>query len=442
MYSINLSIKRLPHSSVEIAVLVSADAVKNELSKAAEELSHSLDIPGFRKGHVPYEKVKERVGEFAVYERAAELLIRKRYSEVLEAAAEEEKKSGRTFEPVGSPEITITKLALGEQLEFTIMLGTMPEISLPDYQSMARRVMQEKKEEKVSEKEIDDTIRWLRESRATYVTVSQPAEKGSACEIDFETFLDGVRLEQGDSKSHPVVLGEGKFIQGFEDELVGMLSGETKEFSLVVPKDYFEKSLLGKKLDFKVTMKLIQQRELPEFSDEFVRGLGNNFTSAENARKSITEGLALEKQKKEQDRNRIKIIDTIADAVSIDIPQVLLDAEKKKMIQELRQGIERMGLQWDQYLINIKKTEDELKKSWDTDALRRVKIALVLRAIADKEHIHPTDEEVQHETNKIVAQSGFDEQEIKKIDKESLRQYAYGIVRNEKVFAFLETTKK
>lgn len=433
----NLSIKKLPHSSLEIAVTFPHDAVKNELPKVAEEISASLDIPGFRKGKAPYEKVKERVGEFAVYERAAELLIRKRYPEVLKYADEEEQKFGRIFEPVGAPEITITKLAPGEDLELKIVLGMMPEIQLPDYQSIARRVMQEKKEEKVSEKEVEDAVKWLRESRASYVTVSQPAEKGNACEIDFETFIDGVRLEQGNSKGHPLVLGEGKFIPGFEDTLVGMSNGETKEFFLVVPKDYFEKNIAGKKLDFKVTMKLVQQRELPDFSDEFVRGLGN-FTTAEDARKNITEGLALEKQKKEQDRLRVKMIDAIADAVRIDVPQVLIDAEKKKMVEELRSGIERMGMQWDQYLINIKKTEDDLKKGWDTDAERRVKIALVLRVIADKENIMPTDEEVQEEASKIIAHSGFDEQKIKKIDKESLKQYAYGIVRNEKVFKFLE----
>ncbi len=438
----NLSIKRLPHSSLEIAVTFPHDAVKNELQKAAEELSNSLDIPGFRKGKVPYERVKEKVGEFAVYEHAAELLIRKRYSEALEQAAEEEKKSGRRFEPVGAPEITITKLAPGVGLEFTITLGTMPEIQLPEYQSIANRVMQEKKEEKVSEKEVEEAVKWLRESRAKYVTVSQPAEKGNACEIDFETFLDGVRLEQGDSKGHPLILGEGKFIPGFEDELVGMSVGETKEFSLVAPNDYFEKNIAGKKLDFKVTMKLVQQCELPEFSDEFVRGLGNNFTSADEAKKSIIEGLTAEKEKKEHNRLRVKVIDTIADAVFIDVPQVLLDAEKKKMVEELRQGIKRMGLQLDQYLMNIKKTEDDLEKGWDKDAQRRVKIALVLRAIADKENIVPTDEEVQEEGNKIIVNSGFGEQEIKKIDKESLKQYAYGIVRNEKVFAFLETIKK
>lgn len=437
----NLSMKRLPHSALEIAVTFPHDAVQKELSKAAEDISASLDIPGFRKGHVPYEKVKEKVGEFAVYERAAELLIRKRYAEVLDRAAEEEQKSGRTFEPVGSPEITITKLAPGSDLEFTITLGVMPEMKLPDYQSITRRVLQEKKEEDVSEKEIDDAVQWLRESRASYVTVSQPAEKGSAVEIDFETFVDGVRLEQGDSKAHPLVLGEGKFILGFEDELVGMKAGETKEFSLTAPKDYAEKNLADKKLDFKVTMKLVQRRELPEFSDEFARGLGN-FASAEDARRSILEGLGMEKKKKEQDRIRVKIIDTIAETVHIDVPHVLLDAEKKKMLEELRQGIERMGLKWDQYLINIKKTEDDLKKGWDTDAIRRVKIALALRAIADMEHIVPTDEEVEQEANKIVLQSGVSEQDIKKIDKESLKHYAYGMVRNEKVFAFLETVKK
>ncbi|MBU6414785.1 trigger factor [Patescibacteria group bacterium] len=438
----NLSIKRLPHSSAEIAITFPHDAVKNELQKAAEELSASLDIPGFRKGKAPYEKVKERVGEFAVYERAAELLIRKQYAEVLQVAAEEEKKSGRPFEPVGAPEIAITKLAPGSDLAYTITLAVMPEILLPDYQSMARCVMQGKKEETVSEKEAEDAVRWLLESRAKYITVSQPAEKGNAIEIDFETFMDGVRLEHGDSKAHPFVLGEGKFIPGFEDELVGMSAGETKEFSLVAPNDYFEKNIAGKKLDFKVSVKLVERREVPEFSDEFARGLGNNFAGAEDAKKSIREGLALEKQKKEQERLRVKMIDEIANAVFIDPPQVLLDAEKKKMIEELRQGIERMGLKWDQYLINIKKTEDELKKGWNKDALRRVTIALVLREIADKESIKPADEEVQEEANKIVLQSGFTDEQIKKIDKVSLKQYAYGIVRNEKVFAFLENIKK
>ncbi|KKS37766.1 MAG: Trigger factor [Parcubacteria group bacterium GW2011_GWA2_42_14] len=447
----NYQTKTLPRSQIEILVNVPRDELKPFLEKAAILLTQEKPLEGFRPGRAPLEIVKQRFGEYAIYERAAKLYIEKNYPKIFDETLHKNSETVQdTLEPIGQPEITITKLAPGSELEFKIILSLLPSIALPDYKKIASSVSQEKKTPEVSEKEVEDTLNFIRESRASLITVSRPAQFGDAVEIDFETFDGITKLNGFESKSHPLVLGEKKTIPGLEEKLIGMVAGEIKEFSVKLPDNFHDKALTqgpagqvsrlaGKNITFKTKMNLVQERKLPELTDEFAKGLGK-FSGVENLRISISEGIMLEKERKEKERLRIKIADEIATKTTAEITEILINSELEKMVSELKNGVKRMGLKFDEYLSNLKKSAGDLKLDWVKDAERRVKIALVLRKIAKEEKIEPTEEEVQNEINRFISYSGMPEKETKKIDKKQIFEYAYGIARNEKVFQFLEKT--
>ena len=427
---------KLPKSEIEIEVVLPFLEFEPHIKRAAVLLSEENDIEGFRRGRAPYDVVKNRFGENVIYERAAEIAVKKTYPSVLDRLFTS-KELASDHPPIGKPEITITKLAPGNELEYKVKTAILPEVKLPDYNKIAKRVLAEKKEVSVKDEDVAKALDWIREARAPMVTVNREAKAGDRVEIDFEIRQGVVKIEKGESRNHPAILGKGKFIPGFEEALMGMRAGESKEFSLEVPATWHEKNLAGKKLDFKVSVKLVQEIQLPELTDEFAKGLGD-FKSVEDLRNNVRTGMLKEQEDKEKERIRVLIIEGIAKEAEVDIPDVLIEAEIEKMLEELKSGVEGMGMKLTDYLLHLKKTEDDLKKEWRPEAEKRVRIAFCLREIARLEKIEPSGEEVEARVNQFLAQFRSAEDADKKVDPEGLREYTRGILRNEKVFELLE----
>jgi trigger factor len=306
-------------------------------------------------------------------------------------------------------------------------------VQLADYRDIKVR----KNKPKVEKAEIDKSLDYLRKSRAKIITVNRPAEKGNRVEIDFEIRHGGVKIENGTSKNHPLILGEGRFLPGFEKELEGMSAGEEKNFSLKAPKDWPNKRVAEKNLDFKVKMNLVQERQIPELNDEFAKSLGN-FASLEMLKENVSGGLLEEKQTKENQRIRIELIEKVAENSQIEIPESLIAEESDKMINEFKFSITGFGLDFDKYLEEIKKTIPELKKEWEKQAEKRVRIAICLKAIAEKEKIEISDEEVESKINEELKNYPNTEEVRKNIDLRVLRVYTGEVLRNEKVLGLLE----
>lgn len=438
-------VTKLPKSEIEIEITLPFEEFEPHIKKAAVLISEEHEIEGFRKGRAPYTIIKNRLGESVIYERAAELAVRKTYPQILEELTTSYKPQATSFIPIGQPEVTITKLAPGNELQFKIKLATLPEVELPDYKKIAAEVLKSKKTQGVGEEEIQKTVDWIRESRVKLVTVSRQAKRGDRVEIDFSArggSASGGEAQDNspilaDSKSHPLILGHGKFMPGFEEELEGMAVGEEKNFSIKVPADWRDKTLAGKNINVRAIIKLVQERQIPELTDEFVKNLGN-FSSLDAFLKNVKDGLLAEKEEKERQRIKSEIIEKIANDAKTDIPEVLIEKELDKMLQDLKTGVERMGMKWTDYMLHIKKTEEELRKDWRNDAEKRVKQALSLRKIADIEKISPTPEEIEERANEILKQFRAVEEAKKNIDAEELKEYAKGILRSEQVFEFLE----
>lgn len=428
-------LNKLPHSELEIEVTLPFTEFEPQVKRAAQLISEEIEIEGFRKGKAPYEVVKQRIGEAAIYERAADLGVRKAVAEVFDRMA----KSGDLIHEnplIGRPEVSVMKLAPGNALEFKVKASFLPPVKLPEYKAIAKRAREGKKEVSVEAKEIDDALNWLRDSRTKLVTVDRAARKGDRVEVDFQISRGGVKIENGASKNHPLILGQEKFLPGFENAVAGMKRGDKKEFTLEIPKDWHDASLAGKPFDFSVTMVLVQDRQMPEANDEFAKNLGN-FASLDALMANIREGLMTEKKDKENQRIKALIIGEIAEGADIDVPEALVISELEKMKQELESQITQVGMKWADYLLHIKKSEEELKKDWREEALRRVRVALCLRAIANAEKIEIPEEEVKARAEQYLQRFGSIKEAEKTIDPEALKEYIKGIIRNEKVFEVL-----
>ena len=366
------------------------------------------------------------MGKEKLFEEASYLAIDKAYKALFKEHA---------LDPVGQPKVEIQKLAVGNPLEFTITVAVHPDVTLPDYRAIAGKALAEKKAPEVKKEEIAETIEYVRKSRRKEVLVAREARMGDLTELDFEARIAGVKLDGGESRNHPLILGESKFIPGFEENIIGMKAGEEKTFSVTVPKDYYQEQLREKILDFTVKVNGVYELALPELNDEFAKSLGA-FETLVALEESVKGNITKDKETKEAERVRRTFAEELAAKATIDVPDMMVDQEVGTMIAEMRQNIEREGANFDSYLMGIKKTTDDLKKEFRTQADTRVRIALCLKEIAKQENIALDEKEVQLQAAQALAR--YDEAEQSRIDKTLLAQYVSGIMKNEKVFALLE----
>lgn len=422
-------ITNLPQSEIEIKIELDPSEWGEFIGEARKELSNNLKIDGFRPGHAPKELAEKEIGLGKILERAADLAVKKTYVSFI---------TEKRIEAIGQPEIQVLKIAPGNPFEFKVKVAVLPQIKLGDWRAVAKAAQKEKpKEFKVEEKEIAEALKWLQKSHTKYVTVNRAAKKGDRVEIDFTAKKDGQVIEGGVSKNHPVILGEDHFVSGFEENLLNMKENEEKKFSLVFPSDFQNKDLAGQQIDFEAKMNIVQEAQIPDLTDEFAKSLGN-FVDLAALKKSIEEGLVKEKGIKAKDGWRVKVLQDIVKKTDIELPQILIEAELAKMIQELKDSITQIGLDFNVYLQNIKKTEDDLKKEWQQKAEERVRAALILQQIAREEKISVAQEEIEGEINKILAHYPDIELVQKQIDMERLKEYTKGRLENEKVFQLLE----
>ena len=220
-----------------------------------------------------------------------------------------------------------------------------------------------------------------------------------------------------------------------------MKADDEKEFSLKIPKDWKDKRIAGKELDFKVKMKLVQEREIPELNDEFAKSLGT-FKSVKELKDSIKQGILTEKEVREKERIRLELIEKVVDNTKLDIPDVLIDQEVQKMEIDLRNSINSMGLDFDTYLKQLNKKIEDIKEEWKEQAEKRVKIGLCLREIIKKENINVDDKEIEEKINQDLKQYPNVEEVRKNIDMNQLKEYTKNILLNEKTFELLEKESK
>lgn len=418
---------------VEMKIVLSWDDWKKELNHAAEHLAQNAKIPGFRPGKAPRDVLEKRYGKESILSEAAEHAISHAYGEALR----QEK-----IEALGQPEVKLDgELKEGESLSFTIATAVMPEVHLDEW----RKAVQAANKDHIKKvavlaadpKEIEEELNRLAMMRAKFITVNRPAKLEDSVEIDFEVRQGGVVIEGGKSEKHPLVLGKGVFIPGFEEAIVGMSEGEEKTITLSFPEEYHAKHLAGKPAEFLVKLRLVQERQIPVLDDEFAKSLGS-FETIDAFKEKLAEGILEEKRFKSKEEGRTAILDVLVGKSSMEFPEILVNEELNRMAQEFQSQVEMMGIPFEQYLERAGKSIDSLRVEWLEQAKKRLAAGAILENLADESGEELDPKEVEEEMNKTLQYYKKTKDAEKNIDLERLYSSTKGRLRNEKVFEMLE----
>lgn len=417
-----------PNSQIQIDFVVEASELKKELPEAARDLSKNVSIAGFRPGHVPLHILEQKLGRAEIWQHAAEHIIPRVYAEAVRE---------KNLEPIGRPEVAVKKVAPDNDFEFSIEVYVLPQFELPNYKGLKA----EKKSADVEEAEVEKVVETLRNMRSEFHNVERAAAKNDRVEVDLIVKREGKVIENGESKNMPLVLGEEKFIPGFEDQIIGMKKEDTKEFSLKFPEKYHNKDLAGKEAQFTVTVRLVQEVKKPEIDETFLKTLGPTYKDVADFKQQIRTNLEIEKKEKEKERYQLALFEKIEKEAKIEVPKVLLDAETEKMFAELTHDLTQQGMELPQYLQSIKKTEEELKEGFKAQAERRVKAGLILRKIAELEKVEIPEAEIDHEVQHAIdMHSSPEEKDVYRSDR--YRDYVREQLKNRHVFGIIEKNAK
>lgn len=421
------SLKKIEQNKYELTVEIGREELTGYIKLTEAKISQGVKLDGFRKGKAPKDKIRNEVGDKYILEEALDLALRDSLAKTLDKEKLEVLKVSDLNVKENSP----------SRLVYTTNLVLFPPVSIGDLKGLKVK----RKEVVVERKDIEDALEFLTTSRSKTVPKDQPAEKGDKVEVDFEVTSDGLPIEGGVSKNHPVMLGDNKFIPGFEDQIIGMRKGEEKKFTLDAPKDYFHKNIAGRKLDFTVKVADVQKVEKPAINDDFARSLGR-FTDLNELEHNISEGILQEKKGKEKQRLRLEILTNILEKTKIELPKDMVEERLNEMVVGFDNELHGKGMELSLYLAHLNKTEDDLKKDWKGEAEKQVSFALIIKKIAKEKGIKPTDGEIEEAAEKMIQSmalqgGGLDKENL---NIEALKEAVANDIINEKVFSFLEST--
>jgi len=412
-------------STVELKVEIPWADIQPAIEKAVKKISEQVDVAGFRKGQAPYDVIAKKVGEMTVLQEAASFVVH----DTLPKAIQEQ-----SLETVGQPSINIEKLAIDNPLVYSAIVPIMPEVNVGDISKI--KAKREKVE--IEEDEVDKVIENLRKMRAKEVLVEREAKDGDKLEINFNVFLDSIPVDGGQAEKYPLQLGEGSMIPGFEEQVIGMKAGEEKEFALTFPKDYHNKQLAGKEADFKVKVEAVYERELPPL-DKALAGEIGEFDSVEALKDSIEKNLQEEKKQQSENAFEKAVVEGLVEQTTYgDIPENMLNQETNQMMKELENNLAQQGLKFDDYLAHLKKDRPQLKLDFAPDAMKRIHSALAIRALAKKEDISATEEEVNAEVEKMKKAYEINPQMVEQVSSPAYREYLQTVLRNKKTLQWIK----
>jgi len=396
--------------------------MKPYIEQACVKISQDTKIEGFRPGHVPYEILKQKVSEIYIMEEAANIAIQKTAGDIVKKNLEKEN-------IIGQPEVRLTKVAAANPLEFKIILALAPEIKLGKYKEL--NIKQDSVE--IKEEDIDKVLKDLQAMRAKEIIADRPIHDGDKALVGIQMFLDNVPIEGGQTQNTAVIIGADYIIPGFDKQLVGLKKGAVKEFKLPYPKDHYQKNLAGKMVEFKVEVKEVYSRELPEINDEFAKNLGGK--NLAEVKKQIQENLEQEAKQKNEQKIVLEIFEKLlASSTFSHLPEQLAHNEAHNMIHELQHNVEAQGGKFADYLTHLKKSEENLVKDFLPEAEKRLKTSFIIAEIVKAEKIEVTDEELKKEIDeRLKVYEGK-----KQADSAEFRSYVRYNMLNQKVIERLK----
>lgn len=384
----------------ELEIEISAEDFEAAIEKAYLKARKNIAMPGFRKGKAPRKLIEKEYGEQVFFEDAVNLL----YAPVVNGAVEE---SG--LELVTRPEVEVTEISKENGVKLKATCITKPEVEVKDYKG----IEVEKVVNPVTDEDINKQLDALREKNVTVETVDdRAAENGDDVVIDFEGFKDDVAFEGGKAEDFTLSLGSGQFIPGFEDQIVGHNAGEEFDINVTFPEEYQVKELAGAPAVFKIKLKSISKKVMPELDDDMVKD-STEFDTVDEYKADVKKKLEEANEKHADSEVEAKIFDKVIENMTAEIPQVMFDNRVNEMIGELEQRLAPQGISLDLYMQYTGQTIDTVKKAYAEQAEKQVKLRLALEKIAKLENIEVTEDELKAEFDKLAEAYKLDVDQIK-----------------------------
>lgn len=384
----------------ELEIEISAEDFEAAIEKAYLKARKNIAMPGFRKGKAPRKLIEKEYGEQVFFEDAVNLL----YAPVVNGAVEE---SG--LELVTRPEVEVTEISKENGVKLKATCITKPEVEVKDYKG----IEVEKVVNPVTDEDIKKQLDALREKNVTVETVDdRAAENGDDVVIDFEGFKDDVAFEGGKAEDFTLSLGSGQFIPGFEDQIVGHNAGEDFDINVTFPDEYQVKELAGAPAVFKIKLKSISKKVMPELDDDMVKD-STEFDTVDEYKADVKKKLEEANEKHADSEVEAKIFDKVIENMTAEIPQVMFDNRVNEMISELEQRLAPQGISLDLYMQYTGQTIDTVKKAYAEQAEKQVKLRLALEKIAKLENIEVTEDELKAEFDKLAEAYKLDVDQIK-----------------------------
>ena len=415
-------------NEVKLEITVEAEKFDEAIKKVYFKSAKYFNIPGFRKGKAPMQIVEKYYGKEIFYEDA--------FNEVAQDALEEAVEENK-LEIVSRPDIEVTQIEKGKDLIFEAIMQTKPEVKLGKYKGIEIK----KVEYNVTDEDIEHELGHMQEHNSRLISIEdRPVESGDIATIDFEGFADGKAFEGGKAEGHELEIGSNSFIPGFEDQVIGMKIDEEKDIQVKFPEEYFSKDLAGKDATFKVKVHEIKKKELPELDDEFAKDV-SEFDTLKELKESIKEKQQKQNDEKAKYETQEAVMKAVCEDIQVEIPSGMVESEIDNMLKDIEQRLAYQGLKLEQYLQMMGKTEEDMKKEYEPQAIEGIKSRLALEAVIKAEKIEATDEEIDEKLKEMAKNYGKENDE-EFLKNENVRNYLKQGLASEKAIDFLVENAK
>lgn len=409
----SVQVEKQEKNMAKLTVEVPAEQFVDAIKKAYNKNKNRFNVPGFRRGKAPQMMIEKMYGVGVFYEDAADEAINETYAEAM-------KESG--LDIVSRPEITIEQIEKGKAFIYTATVAVKPEVTLGQYKG----IEVEKADAEVKEEDVETELKRVQNQNARLISVTdRPVAKDDQVVIDFDGSVDGKAFDGGKAEDYPLTIGSHAFIDTFEDQLIGKNIGEECEVNVTFPQEYHAKELAGKPAVFKVKIKEIKVRELPELNDEFASEV-SDFETLEEYKKDVEAKIAERKQKAAATENENRVVDKVVEGASMEIPDRMIDGQVENMIQDTARRMQSQGLDLQQYLKYTGMTLDQMKEQARPQAIKRIQTRLVLEAVAKAENVQISDEKLDEEIGKMAQSYQMEADKLKSYmteqDKDQMKE--------------------
>ena len=391
---------------------ISQDQIKPELDRVFNSVKKSLNVPGFRKGHLPRPIFDKKFGEESLYQDVMNALLPNAYEAAVKEAG---------LEVVAQPKIDVTSMEKGQEWVITAEVVTKPEVKLGAYKDLEVSVDVSKE---VTDAEVDERIERERNNLAELVLKDGAAAEGDTVVIDFVGSVDGVEFDGGKGDNFSLGLGSGQFIPGFEDQLVGHSAGETVDVVVTFPEDYQAADLAGKEAKFVTTIHEVKEKEVPALDDELAKDIDEEVETLAELKEKYRKELAEAKETAYNDAVEAAAIDlAVENAEIVDLPEEMIHEEVHRAVNEFLGNMQRQGISPDMYFQITGTTQEDLHKQYEADAAARTKTNLVVEAVAKAEGFEVSAEEVEAEITSLATDYNMEADRVRQLLSEEMLKH-------------------